>query len=144
MVMCMKIKKTKSIILLLLIISLITIAVTITSTARLPIERHIARLEGENAAVSVKVTADDLIRVTLVAGGQNYNVSGYPNDVFSIFINGTKVKGLPENWNVGEVILIGTNATCYVVNGNPFYPGEYTVKVIIMHTVIFDGSVNIT
>ena len=99
-------------------------------------------LSYEDATISI-TTHNDLIVVTLVKSGDNYN-GGYTD--YTIFVNGELVENLSEvvYWTVGEQINIGTDASGYIVNGNELDPGVYSVTVTIMGTLVYAGTVTIT
>jgi len=126
------------------IIVLILITVAIAATVYVYVTGMVPETSSstENAAVTISEN-NDLIQVTLVSVGQNYN-SGYSN--FVIYVDGSFVEGL-ENigyWTVGEPIMIGSDsAGGYIVSGLSLSTGEYDVSVAILDTVVYMGSVRI-
>jgi len=82
------------------------------------------------------------IQVTLYQKGDSY-VIDYQD--FDIYVNNLAVENLFEVgfWTVGEEINIGESNTGYKADGDPLDPGEYSVTVVIMDNVMYDGSVTI-
>ena len=97
----------------------------------------------ENAIV-LATSSDGNIQVRLISVGDNYGI-GY--DTFRIMVDNQLVGGLNSigDWTIGEKINIGEGTSGnYEVNGNNLSAGNYDVVVIIIDTVIFDGTVEIT
>ena len=130
-----------AIILVVLIVATIAIAATVYVyvSGLVPNEGF---LSYEDATISI-TTHNDLIVVTLVKSGDNYN-GGYTD--YTIFVNGELVENLSEvvYWTVGEQINIGTDASGYIVNGNELDPGVYSVTVTFRGTLVYAGTVTIT
>jgi len=100
----------------------------------------------ENAAITVSSTDDNTIKVMLVMSGDNYdNIEGYsPND-FGIYINGVEVTGITDPWFVGDSWQIDKDYS--IVSQTPigFESGTtHDVTVVILDTVIYNGSITIS
>jgi nitrous oxidase accessory protein len=92
------------------------------------------------------------IKMTLVCGGQNYPSSGYSFAIdVTVRLNGTVLaeNNLEGNtgWEIGESLYIGGKTPILDDNESAIdslNPGEYTITVTIIETVIFDDSITIT
>ena len=95
---------------------------------------------SENAAVIV-TTDNNLVRIVLVKGGDNYNI-GYTSDEVRIYVGGDLIQS-PVIWQVGEEILVGKIGDTWTTDATSAPEGEVTVTVTIMDTVIYDGLIDI-
>ena len=96
--------------------------------------------DSDSASVIALASDEGYIEIMLIGIGDNYN-NGY-NEV-RILIYGTEVEN-PYTiypWEIGEKIIIGKSSSDYIVNGAPLNPGDYLVKVIILDTLVLDGTV---
>jgi len=141
-------KKETNIALIIAVILVVLIVVTIAIAATVYV--YVSGMVGgpnlsssENASITV-TTQNDLIVVTLVKSGDNYN-GGYTD--FYVYVNGGVVEDLSSvgYWTIGEDISIGSlSGGGYGVGGDALSPGEYSVTVVISGTVVYAGYVTVT
>lgn len=107
--------------------------------------------EKENASVAVK-NENAKIKLTLVSGGKNLPSTGYAfSNSIIIRLNGTELTegGLAvgnDGWDVGESLYIGNAVPALDDNSNDVNqlgPGDYSITVTIIETVIYDDIVKV-
>ena len=101
--------------------------------------------DEENAAVTVSVTNDNTIKITLAVGGAAYDQNmGYSSDDIMIYIDGMKVTGITGSWFVGGSWIVDSDNAIAGENPTGFESGaQHDVTVAIMDTVIFSGTIEI-
>ena len=99
--------------------------------------------KAENASVTAHGLADKA-KLILAQEGQNYPTTGYLPNTINIFIEGEKVDAR-HSWIVGGQILIGTDAAGWTSsNTETVEPGDYSITVSVMDTVVYNGVVTVT
>ncbi|KYK32984.1 MAG: hypothetical protein AYK22_06690 [Thermoplasmatales archaeon SG8-52-3] len=107
--------------------------------------------EKENASVAVK-NENAKIKLTLVSGGKNLPSTGYAfSNSIIIRLNGTELtEGAlavgNDGWDVGESLYIGNAVPALDDNSNDVNqlgPGDYSITVTIIETVIYDDIVKV-
>ena len=107
--------------------------------------------EKENASIAVN-NENTKIKITLVSGGKSLPSDGYSfsNSVI-VRLNGNKLSGegiAPGNtgWDIGESLYIG-NATPALDDRSSdvtqLAPGDYSLTITIMGTVIYDDDIKV-
>jgi len=102
-------------------------------------------IEPENASVTAEITTNDLIKLILAKGGQNYDSeNGYNASKIKIYVSGVGVTGI-TNWKTGQQFLIGYNATetGFELGGTALDADTYSVNVSIYDTVVYDGDLEV-
>jgi hypothetical protein len=114
--------------------------ITINATAFI----EVIPLDGETEDASVLVGGtDDQIKVVLVSGGDSYG-DGFSISDVEVFVDGFEVSEYDTMvWKVGGQILLGESEVNVWVEGEVCEVGDYSVRVVIMDVVVFDGKVTV-
>ena len=107
--------------------------------------------EKENASIAVQ-NENAKIKITLISGGKNLPSTGYAfSNSIIIRLNGTEMletglAGGNVGWDVGESLYIGNAVPALDDNSNDITqlaPGDYSITVTVIETVIYDDIVKV-